>query len=77
MSDPDPCYDLFYMDREDHLKYGGHAAGNGCSETYKDRQGEPGIIIRKTNMNKSVKENIRGNIAKNDVLIDERNTKRS
>lgn len=47
------------------------------SETYKDRQGEPGIIIRKTNTNRSVKENIRGNIAKNDVLIDERNTKRS
>ena len=23
------------MDREDHLKYGGHAAGSGCSETYK------------------------------------------
>lgn len=77
MSDPDPCYDLFYMDREGHIKYGGHAAGSGCAETYKDRQGEPGIIIRKTNMNRSVKENIRGNIAKNDVLIDERNTKRS
>ena len=65
------------MDREDHLKYGGHAAGSGCSENHKDRQGEPGIIIRKTNMNRSVKENIRGNIAQNDVLIDERNTKRS
>lgn len=47
------------------------------SENHKDRQGEPGIIIRKTNTNRSVKENIRGNIAKNDVLIDERNTKRS
>ena len=65
------------MDREGHIKYGGHAAGSGCAENHKDRQGEPGIIIRKTNMNRSVKENIRGNIAKNDVLIDERNTKRS